>query len=111
MFINVGGSLTSIGNCRGADRLPAGLLPAATRAAAPDCGLIYRMAADGVPVIHLLNVLGLARDHGLPADPVPLPGVPDGRVMTAGGYRRPAALAALAFVCGLGWWAGRMRLR
>jgi hypothetical protein len=68
------------------------------------------MAADGVPVIHLLNVLGLARDHGLPVDPVPLPGVPDGRVMTAGGYSRPAALAGLLAVLGLGWWAGRMRL-
>lgn len=109
VFINVGGSLTSIGGCRGADRLPAGLLPSATRADAPDCGLVYRMAADGVPVIHLLNVLGLARDHGLPADPVPLPGIPDGRVMTAGGYRRPAALAGLAAVSLIGLWAGRRK--
>jgi len=111
VFVNVGGSLTSIGNCRGADRLPAGLVPPGSLETGPDCGLVHRMAADGVPVIHLLNVLGLARDHGLPADPVPLPGIPEGRVMTAGGYRRPAALAALALVCGLGYWVGRMRLR
>jgi hypothetical protein len=60
-------------------------------------------------VIHLLNVLGLARDHGLPVDPVPLPGAPDGRVMTAGGYSRPAALAGLAVVSVLGVWAGRRK--
>jgi poly-gamma-glutamate system protein len=108
-FVNVGGSLTSIGNCRGVDRLPPGLLPPGSLETGPDCGLVHRMAADGVPVIHLLNVLGLARDHGLPVDPVPLPGVPDGRVMTAGGYSQPAALAGLLAVLGLGWWAGRLR--
>jgi poly-gamma-glutamate system protein len=111
VFVNVGGSLAAIGNCRGVERLPPGLVPPGSLEAGPDCGLVHRMAADGVPVIHLLNVLGLARDHGLPADPVPLPGIPEGRVMTAGGYRRPAALAALALVCGLGGWAGRKRLR
>ena len=111
VFVNVGGSLAAIGNCRGVDRLQPGLVPPGSLETGPDCGLVHRMAADGVPVIHLLNVLGLARDHGLPVDPVPLPGVPDGRVMTAGGYSRPAALAALALVSGLGWWAGRKRLR
>jgi poly-gamma-glutamate system protein len=109
VFINVGGSLTSIGNCRGADRLPPGLLPLGSLGSGPECGLVYRMAAEGVPVIHLLNVLGLARDHGLPVDPVPLPGVPDGRVMTAGGYPRPAALAGLAVVSLVGLWAGRRK--
>jgi hypothetical protein len=109
VFVNVGGSLAAIGNCRGVDRLPPGLVPPGSLEAGPDCGLIHRMAADGVPVIHLLNVLGLARDHGLPVDPVPLPGSPDGRVMTAGGYSRPAALAGLAVVSVLGLWAGRRK--
>ncbi|MCU0562556.1 MAG: poly-gamma-glutamate system protein [Desulfobacterales bacterium] len=110
VFVNVGGSLAAIGNCRGVDRLQPGLVAPGSLEAGPDCGLVHRMAADGVPVIHLLNVLGLARDHGLPVDPVPLPGVPDGRVMTAGGYSRPSALAGLMAVLGLGWWAGRRRL-
>ncbi|MFQ6039072.1 MAG: hypothetical protein ACE5LV_10715, partial [Candidatus Aminicenantales bacterium] len=39
----------------------------------PDQGLIYAMAARGIPVIHLLYIRGLAKKYGLEWDPVPLP--------------------------------------
>jgi poly-gamma-glutamate system protein len=109
VFINVGGALTSLGRCRAAAKLPPGLVPRGTRGSGAGCGILFRLLEAGVPVIHLLNVLELARDHGLPADPVPLPGVPSGRVMSAGGYPRSMAIAGLAVVGGLGWWAGRRR--
>jgi poly-gamma-glutamate system protein len=41
--------------------------------AGPTRGLLFEFAARGVPVIHLLHVRGLAKDNGLPYDPVPLP--------------------------------------
>jgi len=35
--------------------------------------LARELAARGVPVVHLLYVKGLARENGLPFDPVPFP--------------------------------------
>jgi hypothetical protein len=60
-------------------------------------------------VIHLLDVRKMAREHGLPVDPVPLPPVPSGRVMTRGGYSRPAAAVGLVCIVVLGWAACRRR--
>jgi poly-gamma-glutamate system protein len=95
VFINVGGSLPALGNCPQAHALPTGLLPQGIRSAGPGCGVLFRMAAAGVPVIHLLDIRKISRDYGLPVDPVPLPAVPDGRVMTQGGYSRLVALIGL----------------
>ena len=102
VFINVGGSLPALGTCRQAHALPFGLLPPDIRSADPDCGVIFRMAGAGVPVIHLLDIRKIARDYGLPVDPVPLPAVPDGRVMSQGGYSQTAALIGLVVLCVIG---------
>jgi poly-gamma-glutamate system protein len=102
VFVNVGGSLPALGTCRPARALPTGLLPPGIRSVGPDCGVIFRMAASGVPVIHLLDIRKIAREYGLPVDPAPLPAVPDGRVMSQGGYSRAAALIGLALLCLLG---------
>ena len=104
VFINVGGSLPALGNCPQARALPTGLLPPGIRSAGSGCGLIFHMAAAGVPVIHLLDIRKIARDYGLPVDPLPLPAVPNGRVMSQGGYSRPMAfigLMALGMLGGL----------
>jgi hypothetical protein len=45
------------------------------------------MSARGVPVVHLLHIQGLARTHGLPWDPVPLPD-PGTTALTRGAARR-----------------------
>ena len=102
VFINVGGSLPALGNCPQAHALPTGLLPPGIRSVGPGCGVIFRMAAAGVPVIHLLDIRKIARDYGLPVDPAPLPAVPDGRVMSQGGYSRTAALIGLVVLGMLG---------
>jgi poly-gamma-glutamate system protein len=108
VFVNVGGGLTALGRCRAAERLPPGLLPSGIRGG-EDCGVLFRMAESGVPVIHLLNVLGLAREHRLPVDPVPLPGVQPGRVGSESSTMRVIAAAGLLIVLSFGWWAGRRR--
>ena len=108
VFINVGGSLPALGNCRQANNLPTGLLPPGIRSTGPGCGVIFRMAAAGVPVIHLLDIRKIARDYGLPIDPVPLPAVPDGRVMSQGGYSRRVALIGLVAI---GVLSGLVKLR
>lgn len=109
VFVNVGGGLTALGRCRAAERLPPGLLPPGIHDAGPDCGILFRMAESGVPVVHLLNVLGLAREHGLPVDPTPLPGVRPGRVRSESSGTRAIAAAGLVVTLACGWWAGRRR--
>ena len=52
--------------------------PGRRRAVSPTRGLVFEFAARGVPVVHLLYVKGLARDNGLPFDPVPFPPVGEG---------------------------------
>ena len=55
------------------------------------------MASRGVPVIHLLNIKGLAAAHGLPWDPSPLPQPGEGDL-----YARPERLTvALAAFGGI----------
>ncbi len=100
-FINVGGSLASIGVCPEAAMLSTGFVRHIRTCGGPKRGIIFRMAERGVPVIHLLNIKRLARRYGLPSDPVPLPAVPDGRVMKAYTYPRLSSLSCLVALCAL----------
>lgn len=102
VFVNVGGSLTALGKGPQARTLATGLLPPGRGSQGSDGGVIQRMAAAGVPVIHLLDIHKIARDYGLPVDPVPLPAVPDGRVMVHGGYSPAVALIGLLVLAVLG---------
>jgi poly-gamma-glutamate system protein len=62
-------------------KLPNGLVRSVpVRPAGPTRGLAFEFLSRGVPVIHLLHVKGLARDHGLPFDPVPFPPIGEGPV-------------------------------
>jgi poly-gamma-glutamate system protein len=73
-FVNVGGSSASFGDTEASLLLPNGLfLSAPVMPTSPTRGLVFEFAARGIPVVHLLNVKGLAHDNGLPFDPVPLP--------------------------------------
>lgn len=94
-FVNVGGALTSLG---GSERqvFPAGLIRQLELPPEPRRGVIARMIADGVPVVHLLDVRKLASRYGLPFDPVPLPTGPVGAVI------RPRRLGQALAAGGLG---------
>ena len=82
-FVNVGGSWANMGT----DASVLGLKPGSTRVRdipPPERrGMIQEMARRGVPVIHLLNIKGLAARYGLPWDPGPLPRAGEGDL-----YRR-----------------------
>ena len=94
-FVNVGGGLTSLGGGSDAHILPAGLILKAASVKDPRRGLIGRMIEDGVPVVHLLDIRHLAAHYGLPFDPMPLPGVPDGAVMRPRRYAPALAAGGL----------------
>lgn len=98
-YINIGGSLTSLGTCPEAAMLPTGLMHRVRRCSKPGRGIIFRMGEMGVPVIHLLNIKRIARRYGLPSDPVPLPPVPDGQVMKTYAYPVLPSASAIALLC------------
>jgi poly-gamma-glutamate system protein len=100
-FINVGGSLASLGMCPEAAMLPTGLVRHIQSCSGPKRGIIFRMAEREVPIIHLLNIKRIARRYGLPSDPVPLPAVPDGRVMKAHSYPVLLSVSAIVLLCAL----------
>lgn len=68
-FVNVGGSLTSLGWLPEAAYLDVGLLKEIPSTRVAQRGLIFRYFEDGLPVIHLLNVARLAERYALPIDP------------------------------------------
>jgi poly-gamma-glutamate system protein len=100
-FINVGGSLISLGACPEAAMMHSGFVRRSPSCSGPKRGIIFRMNERGVPVIHLLNIKRLARQYGLPIDPIPLPAVPDGRVMRGHTYPMFSTLFGLAILCAL----------
>jgi len=71
-FVNIGGAAANTGTCLGM----LGQRPGVYRVLPPcrgEPGVMWRMSAQGVPVLHLLHVEGIAAAFGLPVDPVPLP--------------------------------------
>jgi poly-gamma-glutamate system protein len=71
--INVGGALIGLGSCRESHEWPPGLTRRAPTCSDGTPGLAMRLAADGVPVLHIINMRRLALEWGLPFDPIPLP--------------------------------------
>jgi poly-gamma-glutamate system protein len=72
-FINIGGSDANLGTSPMILDLEPGLNLAIDLPPEDQRGMVFEMAANGIPVIHLLNIRGLASRYGIPWDPVPLP--------------------------------------
>jgi poly-gamma-glutamate system protein len=71
--INVGGALIGLGSCRESHEWPPGLTRKSLPCSDGTPGLVMRLAADGLPVLHIINMRRLALEWGLPFDPTPLP--------------------------------------
>jgi poly-gamma-glutamate system protein len=73
-FVNVGGATANYGDTEASLAVPNGLvLRVPLLPLSASRGLLFEFASRGVPVVHLLYVKGLARENGLPFDPVPFP--------------------------------------
>jgi len=94
-FINVGASQTSLGNSPEAYKLPTGLLKHIYATDDPERGIIFHMQEQGIPVIHLLKIKNLAKQFGIPFDPVQRSKSPHATDITVSGYSRPVALITL----------------
>lgn len=82
-FINIGGSYGNLGISPLTLKLRPGLNRSVTLPPADQRGVLFEMAAGGVPIIHLLYMRGLALRHGLPWDPLPLPEPGESRLYAA----------------------------
>ena len=71
--INVGGALIGLGSCRESHEWSPGLTRKSLPCSDGTPGLAMRLAADGLPVLHIINMRRLALEWGLPFDPTPLP--------------------------------------
>jgi poly-gamma-glutamate system protein len=110
-YINIGGTAASLGTSPLVLDVRPGLNTALPVPAVAARGVLAEMAAREVPVIHLLNIRGLAERYGLPWDPVPLP-APGTTPLRDDQARPPAAAlllltAAYLAVLGLLAWKGR----
>jgi poly-gamma-glutamate system protein len=72
-FVNIGGADANLGSSPLVLKVDPGLNAELALPPAEQRGVLFEMAARRVPVIHLLNIRGLALRYGLPWDPVPLP--------------------------------------
>lgn len=72
-FVNIGGGFSNMGVSSQILEVEAGLTDISRWPSQEKRGILFEMAARGIPVIHMLNIRSLARSCGLPWDPVPLP--------------------------------------
>ena len=80
-FINIGGATPNYGNTNASITYPNGLVIDGPKIPDhPERGLIFEYQNLGIPIIHLLNIRGLAVKNGLPIDPTPLPEIGEGGV-------------------------------
>jgi poly-gamma-glutamate system protein len=87
VLVNVGGALIGLGSCRESYTFPPGLTTGTVPCTAGQSGLVMRLAAGNLPVLHVLNIRELAIEWGLPFDPIPLP-APGNNLMVYGARPR-----------------------
>ena len=96
-FVNVGGASVNMGEGAASVSFPNGLTMDPPPIPTGDAGgLLFDYAGRGVPVIHLLNIRGLALDNGIPFDPVPLPAPGTTGVYIHTRYNAPLLILAMA---------------
>lgn len=115
-FVNIGGSWANIGTNPDVLKLPPGLVPDVFVPPLDQRGVLQAMAARKIPVIHLLNLRGLAQRYRLPWDPMPVPAPGEGGLYvqpTHGGTSFLLAsvpyLVAIALIAS--WRRSRMKTR
>jgi poly-gamma-glutamate system protein len=97
--VNVGGGLASLGATQNGRLLVPGLSREVGLHNFPRRGVAILMAERGVPLVHLLEVEQLAREHGLPTAPVPLPEPGDGEIFAHEDYHRAGvSLVLIAYL-------------
>jgi len=101
VYVNVGGGTVSVGTAVGKKLFKPGLNRRPPARALSLDSVMTRFAKDGVPIIHLSNIVELARRYQLPQTPQSVPSPGDGVIFWREEYNLWAASAILALLCGL----------
>lgn len=112
LFVNVGGASANMGETGAGVEFPNGLVM--NPPPIPDSpirGLIFEYAARQIPVIHLLNIRGLAHDHGMLFDPVPLPEPGHSGLYYRTANNMPVLWAGVAGALGMLIWGVRQKAK
>jgi poly-gamma-glutamate system protein len=98
-YVNIGGGIAALGNTHNRFLLKSGLNTDLGRHNWPRKGTMVLFSERGVPVVHLLRVVSLAREHGLPISPDFLPAPGEGDIFVKPMYRFPLVVAILVLYC------------
>jgi len=99
-FVNIGGNYADLGTSPLILKLEPGINRTVEIPEAKEThGVVFAMANRHIPLVHVLNIKGLALKYGIPWDPVPLPKVL-GAVPARGrtGFISPAGLIIVLYV-------------
>ena len=80
LFVNIGEASTNFGECVDALKIPPGLNKNLKICHKPNRGIIYEMAENNIPIIHLLDIRSLAIKNSLLIDPFPFPEIDKGNI-------------------------------
>jgi poly-gamma-glutamate system protein len=104
-FVNIGGGSASTGTQQNADLIKPGISRVLPDYNWTQQGLIHKFAKMRIPIIHILNVDVIAREHGLPLTPEVMPPVGEGDIFFRQAYDLriviPAFLTYLVFCFGV----------
>ncbi|MEM3432977.1 MAG: poly-gamma-glutamate system protein [Candidatus Methanomethyliaceae archaeon] len=98
VFVSIGGNWVDLGEDPAVLKLTSGLNVIEKIPESESRGLLFEMAAQGMVVIHLLNIRDLALRFGLPWDPSPLPEPGTGYIFTHLTMRPIVSLPVLSAV-------------
>ncbi|MBN2010859.1 poly-gamma-glutamate system protein [candidate division KSB1 bacterium] len=73
LFINIGGAQINVGDYRSVKRLKPGINKLSRQALNPAKSMVGYFSAQGVPIIHFLNIEQIALVNDIAIDPVPFP--------------------------------------
>ncbi|HUS40004.1 MAG TPA: poly-gamma-glutamate system protein [Pirellulales bacterium] len=97
-YINIGGGTVSIGRSLGKKLYDPGLNLRPPRHISRVDGVAPRLGEDGVPVIHLVQVVELAQRYGLPVAPIVFPEVGEADVFSGKDYNDLLVSITLALI-------------
>jgi poly-gamma-glutamate system protein len=97
-YLNVGGGSASVGTYIGKKQLKPGVNLSPPRGAAAVDSVMQRFLQRGVPVVHITQIISLARRYGLPVDPKITPKPGEGSVYVKTTYNRWLALAGAVII-------------
>jgi len=111
-FVSIGGSWANLGTSSAVLSLSPGVPDVQAFPAESTWGVLHTLAADGVSILHLLNVADLAQEYGLPWDPSPLPAAGEPMLRDASSTASLGlAMASSVYALGLAIWLGTTRAR